>query len=119
MEHENLRGSRPEGSDTVIREQLRSYQSMKAEIFELKERLERLGDYWERHEKMKKMYESRIDDLSEKCAAVEEFVEKIGDVMTRRIFRMYFLEGKKQKEIAEIIHMDRSTISRKLNAPVP
>lgn len=30
---------------------------------------------------------------------------------------MYFLEGRTQKEIAGLVHMDRSTVSRKLNAP--
>ena len=55
--------------------------------------------------------------LQEQCDAIERYVEEdIADSLTRRIFRMYFLEGRTQKEIGKFIHMDRSTVSRKLNA---
>nr|WP_302111507.1 sigma factor-like helix-turn-helix DNA-binding protein [uncultured Acetatifactor sp.] len=128
----------------VTREQLESYRSMKREMMELKYKLASLGegdsmlgssvikDYrkgypvpqavvgvdWERYEWQKEHCERRIQELQKKCDAIERYVEEdIEDSLTRRIFRMYFLEGRTQKEIGKIIHMDRSTVSRKLNAP--
>lgn len=128
----------------VTREQLESYRSMKHEMLELKYKLSHLGegdsmlsssvikDYrkgypvpqavvgvdWERYEWQKEHCEKRIQELRKECDAIERYVEEeIKDSLTRRIFRMYFLEGRTQKEIAGFVHMDRSTVSRKLNAP--
>lgn len=130
--------------EQVTRKQLESYRSMKQEISEIQYALTHLGegdsvlgssvinDYrrgypvpqavvgvdWERLEWQKKHYEKRIYVLQEQCDAIERYVEEdIEDSLTRRIFRMYFLEGRTQKEIAGLIHMDRSSVSRKLNAP--
>ncbi len=125
----------------VTRKQLESYRSMKQEILELKYKLadpseedSMLGssvtnDYrkgypvpqavvgidWERYERQKKSCEKKIGEIRKECDAIESYVESIEDSLTRRIFRMYFLEGRTQKEIASLIHMDRSTVSRKLN----
>lgn len=128
----------------VTREQLESYRSMKREMMELKYKLSHLGegdsmlgssvikDYrkgypvpqavvgvdWERYEWQKEHCEKRIQSLREECDSIERYVEEeIKDSLTRRIFRMYFLEGRTQKEIAGFVHMDRSTVSRKLSAP--
>lgn len=130
--------------EQVTRVQLESYGSMKREILELKHKLASLGegdsmlgssvikDYrkgypvpqavvgvdWEKYEWQKEHYEKRIRALKEECDAIERYVEEdIEDSLTRRIFRMYFLEGRTQKEIASLIHMDRSSVSRKLNVP--
>ena len=128
----------------MTREQLESYRSMKEEIQELNYKLEHImedetmigsstildyrsgfpvpqgvvGIGWERYYRLKNQYENKISLLEKKCYAVEEYIENISDSLTRRIFRMYFLEGRKQKEIGKAVHMDRSTISKKLNAPV-
>lgn len=124
--------------------QLGLYRSMKREITELEHKLGNLGkggsmpcsavanDYrqgypmpqavvggdWKRYGQQKARCEERIRALRKECDAIESYVEEgIGDSLTRRIFRMYFLEGRTQKEIAKLIHMDRSTVSRRLNAP--
>lgn len=125
----------------MTRKQLESYRSMKREILELKYKLADsseedsmlgssvINDYrkgypvpqavvgidWERYERQKKRCEKRIGEIRKECDAIEGYVESIEDSLTRRIFRMYFLEGRTQKEIARLIHMDRSTVSRKLN----
>lgn len=44
----------------------------------------------------------------------EEFVFGIQDSLTRRIFTLRYLEGKKQQEIAEEVHIDRSGVSRRI-----
>lgn len=71
----------------------------------------------ERMFRVRRRYKNRIAKLQEECMQVEEYIGGIGDGVTSRIFRMYFLEGKTQKEIAGFMHMDRSTVSRRLNAP--
>lgn len=131
---------RKEGGGAVTREQLEAYWSKKAEIGELIYRLDHLDDHdgmignsvimdyrtgyprpqsvvgydYKRAERLRKMYQSRIARLREECLEVEQWVEAIPDSLTRRIFRMYYVEGLTQRQIAERIHVDRSTISRKI-----
>ena len=126
----------------MTKQQLESYRSMKEEIAELKYKLNHLGqddsligndvimDYrsgypvpqsvvgydFEKEWRLKTRYREKIAQLEKMCLDVEEFIENIPDSMTRRIFRLYYVDGKKQKEIAVLVHMDRSTISKKINA---
>lgn len=127
--------------ERVTREKLEAYRSMKEEIAELRYKMEHLmdgdamvgssviKDYrsgypvpqavvgvdWERYYRLRERYEYRICELEKECAEVEELIEEINDSMTRRIFRMYFLEGMSQKDVGRAVHMDRSRISRKID----
>lgn len=127
----------------MTKQQLESYRSMKEEIAELKYKLNHLGqddsligndvimDYrsgypvpqsvvgydFEKEWRLKTRYREKIAQLEKMCLDVEEFIENIPDSMTRRIFRLYYVDGKKQKDIAVLVHMERSVISRKINAP--
>lgn len=129
----------------MTKEQLKSYISMRDEISELGNKLVSLGEgdemldnsvimnykkgypvpqavvgfNWEKYISLKERYRKRISVLMRECEVVEKYVENIKDSRTRRIFRMYYLEGRSQKEISRIIHIDRSTVSKKLNAPEP
>lgn len=120
---------------------IESYRSKKEEIEELHSRIQRLynGDSMignntildyrkgypvpqavvgvdrKRVERMKSRYYDRIRILEEECQDVEDFIEDISDSLTRRIFRMYYVEGLSQKDIAIKINMDRSRISRKIS----
>ena len=58
---------------------------------------------------------NRKKQLEKDCEEVELFIENIPDSITRRIFRMYFIDGRKQKEIAKKVHLDRSRVSRKID----
>lgn len=60
-------------------------------------------------------YEKRIEILEKECEDVEQFIDEIPDSLTRRIFRMYFIENMTQKEISKIIHIERSAISRRID----
>ena len=125
----------------MTKQQLESYRSMKEEITELKYDINHLGqddsligndvimDYrsgypvpqsvvgydFEKEQRLKARYREKIVQIEKQCQEVEEFIENIPDSMTRRIFRLYYLDGKKQKEIARMVHMDRSRISRKID----
>lgn len=125
----------------MTRKQLEQYKSKKAEIRELKDYIWKLGnseslmgsstvfdyrtgypkpqavvgvdraEYW----KKKERYEKKIEQLKAECEEAERFVEGIEDSLTRRIFRMYFLDGARQEDIAAAVHMSRSRISIKIS----
>lgn len=123
------------------RELLESYKSKKEEIQELEYKLEHvkdndagvgvsvINDYrsgyphpqavvgcdYELIEKRISNYKNRIEKLKVECAEVEEFIEAIDDSIMRRIFRMYYVDGLKQKEIGKRVHMDRSNVSIRIN----
>lgn len=125
----------------MTREQLESYRSKKEEIDELKYKLEHLGEnnsmvgndvimdyrsgypvpqavvgvdsarYW----RLRNRYEKRIELLEQECEVVEEFIENIEDSMTRRIFRMYYIDGISQSKIAKTVHVAQSVVSEKIS----
>lgn len=125
----------------MTREQLESYKSKKAEILELQYKLIHLGegdsmigndtifDYrtgyphpqavvgvdWEKMDRLSARYHKQIGTLTVECEEVELWIESISDSLTRRIFRMYFTEGLSQKEVAAVVNLDRSRISRKID----
>ena len=129
------------GGVVVIKKYLEDYGSNKEEIKELKYKLLHLGegdtmidndtifDYrkgypvpqavigvdWKKIDRMKARYENRIKQLEKECDEAEEFIENISDSVTRRAFRMYYMDGLSQKKIADQVHLDRSRISRKIN----
>lgn len=74
-----------------------------------------VGVEWNKVERTVKRHEKRIEILTKECAEVEEFIESIPDSLLRRIFRMYYVDGMTQKAISNILHMDRSRISRKID----
>lgn len=129
-----------ERGDKVTREQLEAYRSMQEEIKELRYKMEHIADnnalvgndvindyrsgfpvpqpvigtdharYW----RMRNRYESRIAQLERECEEVEEYIENIQDSITRRIFRMYYIDGMSQSKIAKTVHMAQSVVSEKI-----
>ena len=57
----------------------------------------------------------RKEQLEKECVEIEDFIESIEDSLTRRIFRMTFIDGEKQRKVAKAVHLDRSVVSRKIN----
>ena len=57
----------------------------------------------------------RKEQLEKECEEIEEWVEAIPDSITRRIFRMCFIEGRKQKDVAKAVHLDQSMVSKKIS----
>lgn len=54
-------------------------------------------------------------ELEKECAEIEDFIANISDSITRRIFRMSFIDGRKQKDVAKAVHLDRSRVSRRID----
>ncbi len=122
------------------RKQLERYRSQKEEILELQYKLEHLGegdsltgndiifDYstgfprpqavvgydYDKEQRLRARYKDRLLKLKKECEETEQWVEAIIDSQTRRIFRMYYLDGDTQQRIGEKLHMDKSTVSRKI-----
>lgn len=126
----------------MTKERLEAYKSNKEEIRELRYKLDHLGegdsligndvikDYrtgyprpqsvvgydYDKEDRLRTAYQARIQKLEAECAAVELWIEEIPDSLTRRIFRMYYIDGLSQKAVAQKVHLDRSSISKKIDA---
>ena len=123
------------------REQLERYLSQKEEIRELRYKLEHLGegdslvgnstifDYstgypkpqavvgydYNKERRLRAQYSTRLAKLRYDCEETEQWIEAISDSQTRRIFRMRFLEGMILEQIGKKMHVDKSTVSRKID----
>lgn len=122
------------------KEQLERYRSQKEEIQELQYKLEHLGegdsligndtifDYstgypraqavvgydYEKHSRLRNRYTDRIQKLQADCDEVEQWIEAIPDSLTRRIFRMCYIDGMTQAQIGKKVHLDQCNVSRKI-----
>ena len=125
----------------MTREELEEYRSKKEEIAELEYKLKHISDNdemvgndvimdyrtgyprpqsvvgvdWDKYDNTKARYTSRMGKLQEECDAVEQFVEDIEDSMTRRIFRMYYIDGISQRDVAAAVHLSQTAISKKIS----
>ena len=125
----------------MTRERLEGYRSCREEIQELQYKLDHLGegdsligndvimDYrdgfprpqsvvgydYDKYERLRKAYEIRIVKLQAECAEVELWIEAIPDSLTRRIFRMYYIDGMRQSHIAKKVHLSQAEVSKKIS----
>lgn len=68
-----------------------------------------------RYERAQERDLRKKQELEQECAEMEDFIEDISDSITRRIFRMSFIDGRKQKDVAKAVHLDRSRVSRRID----
>lgn len=125
----------------MTKEQLEDYRSKKAEISELRYRLAYLGegdslvgnsvimDYstgyprpqsvigydFSKEARLKARYLSQISRIQKECEAVEEWIDGIPDSLTRRIFRMYYIDGLRQRKIAQRVHISQAAVSKRIS----
>lgn len=66
------------------------------------------------NKQIRKKEAERLQVLAE-IQEVEEFLDGIEDAEIKEIFELLYVEGKKQKEAADILHIDRSYVSKKIN----
>lgn len=130
--------------EQMTRERLAAYRSNKAEILELDYMLQNrwksdtmigndvvfdyskgypmpqsvVGFDQDKYERLQDHDLKRKERLEKECEEVEQFVEAIQDSMTRRIFRIYYIDGRvpvNQEEVSRKVHLERSTISKKID----
>lgn len=63
--------------------------------------------------RIKEQRRERVNDL---IVEIEEFIAGIPDSETRQIFELTYLEGKKQREVAEDVGLEQSSISKRITA---
>lgn len=123
------------------KKRLEDYRSNKEEIRELQYKLNHLGDgdsmigndtvfdystgyprpqsvvgYDQaKHSRLYDRCTKRIAQLQKECEEVGLWVESIEDGLTRRIFRMYYIDGISQQKIAQKTHLHQSNVSRKID----
>lgn len=128
----------------ITKELLQGYRSKKAEIQELDWKLKNrwrdealigndvIFDYskgypmpqsvvgfdQKKYERLQDRDQRRKEQLEQECEEAEKFVDGIEKSLERRIFQMYFIDGAEQptqKEVAKAVHMERSSISKKID----
>lgn len=127
--------------EQMTKERLEEYRSKKAEIQELQYRLDHLGegdsligndvimDYrtgfpmpqsvvgydFDKEQRLKEAWTKQREKLQADCLEVEMWIEAIQDSLTRRIFRMYFVDDMKQSKIAGMVHLSQAAVSEKIS----
>ena len=74
-----------------------------------------IGFDYPRYDRLQERDRARKSILLTECEEVEEWIEQIPDSLTRRIFKMTYIEGRKQKAVAKAVNLDRSRISRRID----
>ncbi len=66
--------------------------------------------------KLLKIKRERRQLVERKIIELEQFIKEIPDSLTRQIFELYFQDGKRQQDVAEQLHIERSSVSKKITA---
>lgn len=72
----------------------------------------------ERYERLQDRDLYRKEFLENECKEIEDFVERIENIVIHRIFRAYYIDGDKkvtQSQVADKINVERSGISKKID----
>lgn len=130
--------------EPMTKERLTAYRSNKAEILELDYILENrwksdlmigndvIFDYskgypmpqsvtgfdQKKYERLQDRDLKRKRCLEEECKEIEDFVEGIKDSVMHRIFRIYYIDGRKNvtlEEVGKKVHADRSGVGKKID----
>ena len=129
--------------EQMTKERLLSYRSNKAEILELDYAINNrwksdtmigndvIFDYSkgypmpqsvtgfdsEKYERLQIRDMERKERLKKECEEIERFVDDIKDSITHRIFRIYFIDGRKNvtlREVGKRVHMGRSGVGKRI-----
>lgn len=124
----------------MTKERLEQYRSMRAEIKELEYKIGQLyegdsmvgndvildyrsgypmpqtvvGVDMDKLQRTECRYKKLRDKLQVECLEIEEFIDSVQDSTIRRIFRMRYIDGKKQYVISQSVHLSQSAISKKM-----
>ena len=70
----------------------------------------------DRIKRMFRIYRERQEKIGQQMLQIEEFINGIDDTEIRQIFELRLIEGQKQEQIAKVMHLERSSVSRKISA---
>ena len=123
------------------KQRLEAYRSNKAEILELTHKLATLagseslvgssvildgtkgylrpqsvvGYDYDLEQRRRERWEARIGKLQAEVDEVEAWIEAIPDGLTRRCFRMVYVDGMTQQKVAMKVHLSQSVVSEKMS----
>lgn len=60
--------------------------------------------------------EKRREQVEKLITEIEQFIAEIPDSRDRQIFELIYIDGKKQREVAESMGVERSSVSKKITA---
>ena len=63
----------------------------------------------------RRLREKRQEQIKASVLEIEEFIAEIPDSTDRQIFELTYLEGKKQREVADILGYTKGRISQKMS----
>lgn len=73
------------------------------------------ADKWmERKQQLRIKLSNQMEELERLRIEIEEFIQDIPDLSTRLIFTYTYLDGMTQEEVARKLHMEQSTISKRI-----
>ena len=61
-----------------------------------------------------KRLKRKLDEISKLIEAIEGEIDTVDDPDMRTVLRMYYIEERSQEEVADAMHCDRTTISKRL-----
>jgi len=67
-----------------------------------------------REEKLNTMLDKKIEECEEELLEIQDYINSISDSCTRVIFTMTFIDGLTQEQVAKKIHMDRSSVAKRI-----
>lgn len=62
-----------------------------------------------------KIREKRKKNIAASVLEIEQFIARIPDSETRQIFELTYIEGKKQREVADVLGYTKGRISQKMS----
>lgn len=68
----------------------------------------------DRIDRVFKLKEQRLDKCSKLMLEIEEFISSVEDSNLRQIFELRYIQGHRMQEVADMVHLDRSVVSRKI-----
>ena len=74
-----------------------------------------VGYDYDLEQRRRERWTKRMAKLQEEVDEVERWIEAIPDGVTRRCFRMVYCDGMTQRQVAKKLHMDKSTVGRKID----
>ena len=74
-----------------------------------------VGFDYDLYEKRRARWTKRLGQLQKEVDEVEEWIEAIPDGLTRRCFRMVYIDGLTQYQVAKQVHLDRSSVSKRMD----
>lgn len=74
-----------------------------------------VGYDYELESSRRERWEKRKAKLQADVNEVEEWIEAIPDGLTRRCFRMYYVDGLTQNNVAKKVHLCQAEVSKKLS----